>query len=123
MFIRSIESDIASHKSSNPQHDNLTKSERSALYDLQNHSRQESIIEPADKGSVVVVMDRNHYISEAERQLWDSIYYKLLDHDPTPEFAKQVSEAVSEMRDEGDMSESIRNYLFLDEPKAGRKNT
>ena len=64
-FISSVESDIASHKPSKPKDDNLTRSERSALYDLQN--RQEIIIKPADKGSAVVVMDRDHYISEAER--------------------------------------------------------
>ena len=117
-FISSMESDIASHKPSKPKHDNLTKSERSALYDLQN--RQDIIIKPADKGSAVVVMDRDHYISEAERQLGDSTYYKLLDHDPTPEFAKEVSEAINEMLDEGHISEKNRNYLLIDQPKAGR---
>ena len=86
---------IALHKPSKPKHDNLTKSERSALYDLQN--RLEIIIKPADKGSAVVVMDRDHYISEAERQLGDSTYSRLLDRDPTPEFVRQVSEAISEI--------------------------
>ena len=65
-------------------------------------------------------MDRDHYISEAERQLGDSTYYKLLDHDPTPEFAKDVSEAINEMHDEGHISEKNRNYLLIDQPKAGR---
>ena len=54
----------ASHKPLKPKYDNLTKSERSALYELQN--RQEIIIKPTDKGSAIVVMDRDHYISEAE---------------------------------------------------------
>ena len=61
-FISSVESDKASHKPSKPKHDIFTKSERSALYDLQN--RQEIIIKPADKGSAVVVMDRDQYISD-----------------------------------------------------------
>ena len=65
-------------------------------------------------------MDRDHYISEAERQLGDSTYYKLLDHDPTPEFAKEVSEAINEMHDEGHISEKNWNYLLIDQPKAGR---
>ena len=43
-FISSMESDIALHKSSKPKHDTLTKSERSALYDLQN--RQEIKLNP-----------------------------------------------------------------------------
>ena len=72
--IASVESDIAPHKPSKHKHVNLTKSERSALCDLQN--RQEIIIKPADKDSAVVVMDRVHYIPEAERQLGDSTYYR-----------------------------------------------
>ena len=48
-FINSVESDIPSQKPSKPKHDNLTKSE-------------EIFIKPADKGSAVVVMDRDHYI-------------------------------------------------------------
>ena len=61
-----------------------------------------------------------HYIWEAERQLGDSTFYRLLDHDPTAEFAKEVSEAISEMYDEGQISEENRNYLLVDQPKAGR---
>ena len=85
-FVSSVESDIASHKPPKPRHDNLTKEERNALHSLQ---RSDIVIKPADKGSAVVVMDRDHYVSEAERQLNDSTYYELLDHDPTDEFAKK----------------------------------
>ena len=75
-----MESDIAKHKPPIPKHDNLKPSERSALHSLQ--KRKDIVIKPADKGSAVVVMDREHYISEAERQLNDSTFYKALDHDP-----------------------------------------
>ena len=51
-------------------------SERSALHSLQ--KREDIIIKPADKGSAVVVMDREHYISEAERQLNDSTFFAFL---------------------------------------------
>ena len=117
-FISILESSKASHKPSKPKHDNLMKSERCALYDFQN--RQEIIIKPADKGSAVVVMDRDHYISEAGRQLGDSTYYRLLDHDPTPEFAKEMSEGISEMHDEGHISMKNRDYLLVEHPTGGR---
>ena len=68
----------------------------------------------------MVVMDREHYISEAERQLNDSNFYTSLDHDPTLEYAKQVSDVVGEMLTEGLISEKIFNYLLVDQPKAGR---
>ena len=39
-------------------------------------------------------MDKDHYVSEAERQLNNLTYYKLLDYDSTDQFAEKVSEAV-----------------------------
>ena len=65
-------------------------------------------------------MDRDHYILEAERQLNDSTYYELLDHDPTDEFAKKVSEAVEEMFDDGYITGKNMRYLIVNQPKAGR---
>ena len=113
-----MESDIAKHKPPLPKHDNLKPSERSALHSLK--KREDIIIKPADKGSAVVVMDREHYISEAERQLNDSTFYKALDHDPTHEFAKKVADAVSEMLNGNHISEKNAIYLTVDQPKAGR---
>ena len=52
-------------------------------------------------------MDREHYISEAERQLNDSTFYKALDHDPTHEFAKTVADAVSERLNGDHISEKM----------------
>ena len=46
---------------------NLTSKERKALYDLKNDKN--IIIKGADKGSAVVVWDREDYIKEAEKQL------------------------------------------------------
>ena len=52
---------------------NLTSKERQSLYDLKND--QNIVIEGADKGSAVVVWDRQGYIKEAEKQLGDSDVY------------------------------------------------
>ena len=101
-----------------PKHDNLTKADRGALQSLK--KKRQYIIKPAVKGSAVVVMDREHYISEAERQLNDSNFFTQLDHDPTLEYAKQVSDVVGEMLTEGLISEKNFNYLLVDQPKAGR---
>ena len=54
-------------------------------------------------------MDREHYVSEAERQLNDSTYYKALDHDPTHEFAAKVADAISEMRTADHISEKMKS--------------
>ena len=42
----------------------------------------------------VVVLNREHYVSEAERQQNDSTFYKAQNHNPTHEFAKKVTDAI-----------------------------
>ena len=117
-LISSVESDIAEHKPPTPKHDNFKPSESSALHSLP--KREDIVIKPAYKGSAVVVVDREHYVSEAERQLNDSTFYKALDHDPTREFAAKVADAISEMRTGDHISEKNAIYLTVDQPKAGR---
>ena len=58
------------------------------------------------------------YVSEAERHLNDSAFYNPLDHDPTLEIAKQVSDTIREMHDQGHLSEKNMAYLIVDQPKA-----
>lgn len=48
---------------------NLTKEEQEALKNLKRY--EDIVIKQADKGSAVVVMDKNRYIREAMRQLND----------------------------------------------------
>jgi len=56
---------------------NLSPEETLALEELSNNKN--IIIKPADKGSVVVVMDLEQYLWEGYRQLSDSNYYSKLD--------------------------------------------
>ena len=53
---------------------NLINSERKALYDLKND--KSIVIKSADKGSAVVVLDREDYIIEAGKQLGDEEFYE-----------------------------------------------
>ena len=52
---------------------NLTSAERTALAKLKNDPQL--VIREADKGSAVVIMDRQRYILEADRQLGDTLVY------------------------------------------------
>ena len=65
-------------------------------------------------------MDRNHNVSEAERQLNDSTYYDLLDYNLTDQFAQNVAEAVEERFNDGYITEKNMRYLIVDQPKVGR---
>ncbi|KAL2090455.1 hypothetical protein ACEWY4_012718 [Coilia grayii] len=58
--------------------DNLSIGEQRALKRLQQNER--IIIKPADKGSMIVIMDRTQYIQECNRQLNNSKHYIKLTH-------------------------------------------
>ena len=62
--------------------DNLTSAQRIALHRLR--QRTDVVIKPADKGSAVVVLSKEDYINEAERQLNNHAHYVRLNADPTP---------------------------------------
>lgn len=53
---------------------NITQGEREALKRLGVDTSL--VIKPADKGSVVVVMDREQYVKEVNRQLEDRDFYR-----------------------------------------------
>lgn len=55
---------------------NISSEELEILHELKNN--KQIIIKPADKGSAVVIMGREQYIYEVERQLNDTTYYKKL---------------------------------------------
>lgn len=55
---------------------NLSVREVKALRELMGNKT--IVIKPADKGSAVVILSREQYITEVKRQLSDSIYYKKL---------------------------------------------
>lgn len=69
---------------------NLSRNETSALEQLS--SRQDVFIKPADKGGAIVVMNREDYINEANRQLSNSLFYQALPNDPTSDFKSKVKE-------------------------------
>ena len=55
---------------------NLTKEERQALYSLKDDTS--IIIKEADKGSGIMVRDRDDYLAEARTQLEDTGVYQEL---------------------------------------------
>lgn len=55
---------------------NLSPEELNALQELKNN--KDIIIKPADKGSAIVIFDRDQYLQEGYRQLNDNKYYSKL---------------------------------------------
>ena len=72
---------------------NLSVEEQETLKSLQND--KEIIIKSADKGSGVVVWDKEDYLKEAASQLSDKDVYEKIDYDPTSALLKKISDCIS----------------------------
>ncbi|PIK53011.1 hypothetical protein BSL78_10072 [Apostichopus japonicus] len=83
-------------------------------------SRSDIIIKPADKGSAVVIQDRQDYIKEAMRHLSNSDIYTLLDSDPTDIFSQQIKQTITDMYQRNQISKKAVSFLSPTDCKAAR---
>ena len=98
-------------------YNNLTKEERDALYSLRDDSP--IIIKGADKGSVVVVWDREGYLKEAYKQLEDREVYEEVPNDPSV-LVNTIIKALEKIRLRGDLSSDTLNCFVVEDPKLAR---
>ena len=91
---------------------NIDSNERQALKELLENKN--IIIKPADKGSAVVIMDRIDYLKEGYRQLSDTKYYTRLEYEPTADFRKEVAGFVEDMKQNGEIDDTVQTYLMHD---------
>ena len=89
--------------------DNLTKEDRAAIKELK--SRTDLVIKKADKGSAIVVMDRDDYIFEAERQLNVNRHYRQINEPQFPKNCEIFNRILNEMRLKGLISQKTLQYL------------
>ena len=82
---------------------NLSKEEWDALSDLIND--KSIIIKSADKGSAVVVWDREDYILEAEGQLFNKDVYLEVNSDPSEIIEEQIKNCLENIKARGDLNE------------------
>ena len=98
--------------------DNLPSDERLALKHLR--QRTDIIIKPADKGSAVVVLSKEDYIKEADRQLNESVFYRKLSADPTSQYSTEVKQCVDSMFRRGLIDKRVKDFLVPHHPRAAR---
>ena len=96
---------------------NLTKGERDAIYLLKNDNSV--IIKEADKGSAVVVWDREDYLKEAKNQLNYKNVYKELTGNVDGPLEKIIKTVLKKVRDR-DISCNALDYFLVNNPKRGR---
>ena len=97
---------------------NLPREEISALNGFK--SDRTIVIKEADKGSGVVVWDREDYILEAEDQPGDSAVYLPLDNDSSESLHSVINQAMGRIRQRGDVDDTTLEYLMVNNPKLGR---
>ena len=98
-------------------HNNLTSKERQALYDLKNDISIAT--KGADKGSAVVVWDREDYIKKAEKQLGDSDVYDEVPDDPEP-LISTIDRTIEKIRKRGDFKKETIKYFEVKDPQFAR---
>lgn len=73
----------------------LMLGKRKALKSLM--SRDDIVIKSADKGSAIVVMDKENYLEEAHRQWENQNHYQLLNCDPLNRIVGEVEEKIRDL--------------------------
>ena len=97
-----------------PGNQNLTLEEKQALAELK--SNHDIVIKPADKGSAVVIQDRQSYIDEGLRQLNNPDFYIEVPNDLTNKHNSEVYQLLQDLVNDDQISAKCADYLHL--PKA-----
>ena len=90
-------------------YNNITKAEHLALENLRKD--KDCIIIAADKGVVLVVMDKTEYITKCEALLQDSLVYQHLSRDTSPTIHKEVIRFLQDYKNNNFISET--EYTLL----------
>ena len=87
------------------------------MYSLKNDNT--IVIKGADKGSAVVVWDREDYLKEGHKQLSDEEVYEEVTNDPST-LESTIFTALNKIRARGDLSADNLEYFFNKDPKFAR---
>ena len=88
---------------------NITKSERTALQNLQKDP--DIIIKPADKGSSTVIMNKASYLNEGYRQLSNRLHYRRIQNPVHPNIRNSVNKILSDLKTKGNLKKKQLEYL------------
>ena len=117
IYLSSLEEKLMNIEVRQNKYNNLTREERSALYNLKNDKNV--VIKTADKGSAVVVWDRDDYIKEAENELGDKDIYQEECNDPGT-LISTIHEAIEKISKRDDLNADTIKYFMVKDPKFAR---
>ena len=96
---------------------NLSKDGRDAMYSLKNDNI--IVIKGAEKGSGVVVWDKEVYLKGAHKQFSDEEIYEEITNDPST-LESTIFTALNKIRARGDLSADNLEHFFNKDPKFAR---
>ena len=117
-YLSLLEKEVMSVSPKGKNFSNLSSSEQLSSKKLK--SDRNIVIKEADKGSGVVVWDREDYISEANRQLDDRQVYEEIEVDPTVNLGKTINSRLNELREEDPGLEEVTENLEVKDSKLRR---
>ena len=117
LYLSRLEEEILALENKS-KYSNLTKEERNAIYSLKDDTS--IVIKEADKGSGIVVWDREDYLAEAQKQLSDKEVYQQIKGDIESPLIKIIKTAIRKVRDRRDISDETLDYFLVNNPKLGR---
>ena len=118
VYLSKVEDKIMKLSAVGKNFSNLTREEISALNGLK--SDRSIVIKEAEKGSGVVVWDREDYILEAENQLGDSAVYLPFGNDPSESLHSVINQAMGRIRQRRDVDDKTLEHLMVNNPNLGR---
>lgn len=116
-YIDAVKDDIVSNLQRKIQM-NISKEEQRAMKELLHD--QEIVIRPADKGSGIVVVDREDYIKELEKEVQGNLSYEEIDCKKLKEVDRNIKKLANRMHKDGHIDSELKAYLVPKYPRAGR---
>ena len=117
-YLSLLEKEVLSVSPDGKNFSNLSSCEQLCLKQLK--CDRNIVIKEGDKGSAVVVWDREDYISEANRQLDDRQVYEEVEVDPSVDLGKTINSRLNELKEEDPGLEEVTDYLKVKDSKLGR---
>ena len=120
-FLNNMENDLMKPKKEGKVEDNLSKAERSALYNLSKMNKDtncKKMIRIQDKGSRIVIDDKERYIAKMNNYLENKEVFRKDTEDQTLTYQRKVREWADKWKE--NISEDEVNWIVREEVKPGK---
>lgn len=116
-YCRLVERDVTAifkHKREYKVADNLNKEQRDALNTLKQDTSV--VIQSADKGGAIVILDRTAYDQEVRRQLSNTVFYQKLNCNPTKDFKTRIHTKLNVLQEQNMITKKEHAFMTVNFP-------